>query len=279
VLESFEMAGRNDYINEVRDIHNNSEGVVRAHHLTNGVLVRFSNNDELWYEPTAMTVVKASGPAVKQEKRWFVGDRVKWSKATDEVDNIGTIRYHKDGDLYKVTILIGNKYLLVDTTDLEKRVFYYDWPNDGVNPSLSLEPFPIGKKINLKKDKEEVMRGFDMAGRDDYESKMEPYFGQPGTIIRHHKTNGLQVQFDDGQKYWFEPACLDPTPTNINFSKDNKRMVVDSKVKIIEPKVKYTGYVGHVCLNLEGNENIRLSIGDDFVEYPENYLEFASSFF
>ncbi|ETO20120.1 hypothetical protein RFI_17097 [Reticulomyxa filosa] len=255
VQESVNLVNRIDYWPSMNK-HCGDLGKVIDHHPTNGILIRFEDNECVWYEPCS--VVQLSGTVDVVPVRLFCGDKVKCTSKevlrkfgnefrwdTETIEEVGTIAIHTDFEKEKPHKL-----------SLQK--------NEKKNPDLSLELFPIGSKVKIKSHPKEVQKGFDLANRNDYWKWMDNFCDKVGEVIRHHPTNGIQVKVGT-QFIWFEPPCFveqidtstdskKPTPsvfsqTNPPNSNKMERLLVGTRVIFHKDTSPYHLRTGFIALH------------------------------
>jgi hypothetical protein len=106
--------------------------------------------------------------------------------------------------------------------------------------SSSLLSFPIGTRIKVKNDFAGVELGFEIGKRDDCWPWMKQFCSAKGTVIMHHPTNGLYVQFDDytqASNVWYEPNCITVIEEDEHMHSsrfhESGRLLVSSKVRFV----------------------------------------------
>eukprot|EP01084_Bolivina_argentea_P137888 242849_1 len=282
ILRVFESVNRDDYQLQMK-YYCDKIGIVTAHHITNGVQIKFDINKQIkkpkliWYEPSCFSQI--NGKCVKIDKRYLINDKalfynkpkiklgVRELQWMDKVGMICKYEPQKEQQTHNdhVTICFGDKYVInslpSECVKLSTTFFGRVIKRNAVENILSFDKFALGEKIKIKDDFSEVQSGFEIANRADCYEWMKSYCGKMGYIVRFHATNGICLEMSDRQTIWFEAQCIEKTnntndyklvmPDDDFYAKYHKenRLLLGTKVKLNLHGHKYNGHTGRVGLH------------------------------
>lgn len=161
---------------------------------------------------------------------------------------------------------------------MKKEKYFFGEELSQVYPT-QLDDYPIESIVSVQA-KEEVLKAFEFIGRNDYLDYMNAYCGKQGKVISLHPTNGIRVQFEDNNAFWYEPGCLKVVQKGSGPVKLT-RLPPTSLVRIKDPESEDYDLIGQIKLQVDPQSSkISVLIGGQLLkDYESQYLEIVNYFF